>query len=761
MNFVKNKDLTPEFSISGLNAALCFILMITVLILYQPAASSQNPTTSIIGEEVFAALAQNSEVTVVVSLFPPQVSIYEISRYCSAIAFLQESVLDGLNPADYIVIHRFKSVPGLALRVKSADVLYQLALRSAVRRIDLDVGGRGGLDDSRYLVNADQAHSDGFTGSGSIVAVLDSGIDSDHPNLADALIDEHCFCYKPSGGCCPDGNNEQSGTGSAEDDHGHGTHVTGIITGDGNTAPLGIAPEVKIVAVKVLDSNNSFHSSSDIVAALDWIFYNRPDVDVVNMSLFTYAKFSDVCDETYSWTQALASAINNLRSIGILCVAIAGNDSLVGQIVAPGCISNCMAVGASNKNDYAASFSNSHELVDLFAPGVSIVSTGIDGGSKSMSGTSMAAPHVSATAAILKQKEPNLRPDDMESALETSPVDISDRAGLTRPRLDVAAALDAIITKFTISGQVTFNSEAVNVTDSMTIFSNDANNIIKISKKDQLSRSDLKPGKKAGMKVSEGLSGVVMEGLPDNPVTDTSGNYSVQVDQEWSGTVTPTKTGYTFNPSTSSYSNVTSDQTNQNYTASIIQYTLNISAGTGGTTNPSPWSYTYNSGTEVNITATPDIEYRFTVWTGDVPQGHESDNPLTMTMDSDKSVTAHFKTTGGDGPLEGEGGGCFIATAAYGSPSHPYVRILQDFRDKYLMPNKIGRRFVHFYYKYSPFVTDIIVRHKLLKAAVWVILLPLVAFSFSILHFGLPNTAFMLVFILVLQIVFILILGEK
>jgi len=705
MNYHKNKDLVLRLFIICLGIVPCFILLITVGIPYPLATSSQIAAPSVIGDEVIIALNQYSEVSVAVALYPPilSFSIHEIKKYNKDIADFQQSVLDGLDPAGYTVIHRFRSVPGLVLRIKSAHVLYHLASKPGVRRIDLDVGGKGGLDDSRPLINADQAHSQGFTGSGRIVAVLDSGIDSDHPDLAGALVDEHCFSYNPDGGRCPNGSSEQAGLGSAEDDHGHGTHVTGIITGDGITAPLGIAPDAKIVAVKVLDSNNSFYSSSDIVAALDWVLNNRPDVDVVNMSLYTYAVFDDVCDDYYAWTMNLASAINNLRDIGILCVAIAGNDHLIGQITAPGCISSCMAIGATDKDDFAASFSNSSELVDMFAPGVSIISTAMGGGSRSMTGTSMATPHVIAAAVILKQKKSNLQPSELESALKTSPVYITDAAGLIRPRLDVIAALDAVEPAITISGEVILDGGTT---------------------------KDL-------MTMTGGLNGVVMKGLSGSPVTDNLGNYSSKVRFGWSGIVTPAKTGYIFNPPNKSYSNVTSDQINQDYMASFVQYTLTINAGTGGTTYPEPGSYTHDSGTEVSVKAVPSSGYQFSGWTGDASG---TSNPITITMDSDKSITANFSAipsdeTGG-GEEGGKKGGCFIATAAYGSPLHPHLDILRDFRDKYLMPSKFGRKLVELYYKYSPFVANIIAKHRTLKVVVRIYLLPVIAFSYSMVHLG-------------------------
>ena len=171
-----------------------------------------------------------------------------------------------------------------------------------------------------------------------------------------------------------------------------------------------------------------------------------------------------------------------------------------------------------------------------------------------------------------------------------------------------------------------------------------------------------------------------------------------------------------------------------------------------GTTYPSGGIHEYEPGTEVTIKATP--QDRFHRWLGgDVPEGQEEDNPITITMDSHKSIRPSFWSYGGLGELLK--GSCFIATAAYGSPLHPYVETLREFRDSYLMPYKLGRALVDFYYKYSPFVGELIAKNKVLKAAVRIHLLPLVAFSYSMLHFGLLITAVMLVFIFGLPIFFV------
>ena len=183
------------------------------------------------------------------------------------------------------------------------------------------------------------------------------------------------------------------------------------------------------------------------------------------------------------------------------------------------------------------------------------------------------------------------------------------------------------------------------------------------------------------------------------------------------------------------------------------KYTLKISATTGGTTDPAPDTYEYYKNLEVQIEAIPNSGYELTGWSGDASG---TTNPIAITMDSDKSITANFSTIPsgdtGDGDGGGKKGGCFIATAAYGSQLHPHLDILRDFRDRYLMPKKFGRMLVSFYYKYSPFVADLIANNKVLKVIVQINLLPFVVFSYSLLHFGSVITAIMLAFIFMFPI---------
>jgi len=168
------------------------------------------------------------------------------------------------------------------------------------------------------------------------------------------------------------------------------------------------------------------------------------------------------------------------------------------------------------------------------------------------------------------------------------------------------------------------------------------------------------------------------------------------------------------------------------YSLCFGQRTLILSATSGGTTIPPPGTYVYDHAMRIDLRAFPDDGFNLNEWSGDASGRY---NPIAITMDSDKSVQANFTPY----PAEWEKvkkTPCFIATAAYESPSHPHVRILRDFRDKYLLTNTFGLELVDLYYKYSPFAANLIETNKGLKVVVRINLLPLVAVCFLIVNFG-------------------------
>jgi subtilisin family serine protease len=410
-----------------------------------PPASAQIALK--VGQGVEQALRRQGEARVVIALLEPsslKASRPDLSRVRSEVAALQDRVLAAVTTLDYRPRLRFQAVPALAGTVLSDAGLAKLAAHPSVARIDLDVGGSGGLAGSVPFIGANGWHAKAITGANVVVAVLDTGIDSDHDDLGDNLIQQECFLDNDGtidgSGLCPNGSDRQSGAGAAEDGAGHGTHVSGIITSRGTRSSVGVAPDAGIVSIKVLD-NSSFSGSfaffSEIVAALDFIINNRPDVRVINMSLGTFALFDGDCDASTAFNMAGATAIDTLRSRGVIAFASSGNNGSGTQMTSPACLRNVVSVGATDNNNIVASFANSNASTDIFAPGVNVVSAAIGNGTTPASGTSMASPHAAGCAALFIQSGEAVTPDQIEARLESSPVQVADATnGLTFPRID-------------------------------------------------------------------------------------------------------------------------------------------------------------------------------------------------------------------------------------------------------------------------------------------------------------------------------------
>lgn len=432
----------------------------TLLILL--SASTLASARATVATEVRSQLAAGGEMRVLVSFSIPDVDTRRKDDLRREVHAVQERALAALAGTGAAVRRRFDSVPAIALQI-DARALERLERLPFVRRVDLDAGGSGSLAQSGPLIRADAVRALGFTGAGLTVAVLDSGLDTDHADLGDDLTSQACFCSGAVGpsGCCPNGADTQVGAGAAEDDHGHGSNVAGIITSAGIVSSPGIAPDAAIVAVKVLDRNNTFCCSSDIVAGLDWIINNHPEVDIVNMSLGTFALFSGICDFSTAFTQAFAAAINTLRANGTAVFASSGNTGSGVQMTAPACVAAAIAVGAvydanvgsvsvfgctdtTTAADKVACFANSNIQTDLFAPGAPITSDYLANGLSTFYGTSQASPHAAGCAANLLQAWPGLTLLAMETRLKSTGVPVTDTTnGMSFPRIDCLAALNA------------------------------------------------------------------------------------------------------------------------------------------------------------------------------------------------------------------------------------------------------------------------------------------------------------------------------
>lgn len=237
------------------------------------------------------------------------------------------------------------------------------------------------------------------------VAIVDTGIDVKHPDLKDNL----------KGGVSTVGY-----TTSYKDDNGHGTHVAGIAAAiDNEIGVIGVGPQIDLYAVKVLDRRGSGWLS-DVIEGLDWAIQNG--MEVVNMSLGTS---SDV--------QSFKDAVQKVNAAGIVQVAAAGNNG--GAVIYPAAYPEVIAVSATDSTDTIASWSSRGPEIDLAAPGVNIYSTYKGSTYKTLSGTSMAAPHVTGTAALVLSVPTKC---DLDLDGKCSPAEVQQRLEVTAEDLGVS-----------------------------------------------------------------------------------------------------------------------------------------------------------------------------------------------------------------------------------------------------------------------------------------------------------------------------------
>ena len=387
----------------------------------------------------------------------------------AAIRARQQRALDAMPARRFRLKHRFESLSGFAGWATPQEIEALLA-HPEVESVYLDGTVRATLSQGSALIGASAAQGFGYTGAGVRVAVLDSGIDSDHPHLADDIAAQQCFCDdnpSPVMGCCPGGG--QTGA-SAEDDQGHGTSVAGIITSS-NPAGRGVAPDAEIVAVKVL-SGSGGGSFSDVAAGLDWVLTNRVllGIRVANLSIGDGVQYSNPNAFPCSGTNT-ANGIKALHSAGVSVFVSSGNSGFDNGLEFPACVSEAIAVGgvydaslgsvswcgstgctttlcvdSSTAADQFVCHSNSDELLDILAPDWRTDTTALGGGSRSFSGTSAASPYAAAEAALLLQADPALTPLQIESLLEShGPMVPNPGNGLSFRRSDVLAALASIV----------------------------------------------------------------------------------------------------------------------------------------------------------------------------------------------------------------------------------------------------------------------------------------------------------------------------
>jgi len=259
------------------------------------------------------------------------------------------------------------------------------------------------------------------TGGGATVAVVDTGVDSAHPDLAGQVLPGADFITGVEG--------------PITDPNGHGTHVAGIIAAAaGNGEGIaGVAPGARILPIRVLGANGGGYLSD---AANGIVYAADHGADVINLSISSTTSID-----------AMTNAIAYARSRGVVVVAAAGNMRANGSPASyPAADPGVIAVAATDSADRVASYSNAGDYVDVAAPGTAVLST-FPGGYRRLSGTSMAAPHVAGLAALVRAADRALGPDQVEQVIESSAADLGapgrdDDYGYGR--VDAAAALAAL-----------------------------------------------------------------------------------------------------------------------------------------------------------------------------------------------------------------------------------------------------------------------------------------------------------------------------
>jgi subtilisin len=367
------------------------------------------------------------------------------------IAQAQAALLNRI-PADHILNHKkFSYTPFMVMEVTSSG-LQTLMAGPKWTLIQEDKQYRMNLSQSAPLVGSTLIQSQGFGGAGQTIAIIDNGVDGNHPFLAGKVVAEACFSTtnKTFGAtsACPNKKNKQTGSGAARPyattilASEHGTHVAGIAAG-GNPGIsfTGVAPQASLIAIQAFSIFKGFTCDgkicaasflSDLISALEHVYSlrNKFTIASVNMSLGS-SLFSSTCDGEF-----LKVPIDLLRSAQIATISSSGNNGSSSALSSPACISSVVSVGSTTKSDTVSSFSNSASFLDLLAPGQSIQSSVPGGGLKFLSGTSLSSPHVAGAWAVMKDQVPAWSVSQVLANLKSWGVPVLDaRNGLTKPRL--------------------------------------------------------------------------------------------------------------------------------------------------------------------------------------------------------------------------------------------------------------------------------------------------------------------------------------
>ncbi len=356
---------------------------------------------------------------------------------------IKEQLLNHLDTHDLDELRTYSHLPMQALRLHSTSNLIKLLRHSSIQSIYPDEKLDYHLVQSLPLIQQTPVLDLSVSGQNTTIVVLDSGADYTHSDLGS--------CTSPGvpASCKVNVAIDIANDDGSLDDNGHGTNVSAIAART--------APDAKIAALDVSDGTSIL--SSDVIAGINWAISHQATYNIaaINISLGGTTTFSNPC----SLGNPYSTPVNSARNAGIVVVSSAGNNADSNGISAPACTPGIISVGSVYDANYgmldlgncqdATTFSdkivcnsNSASYLSLLAPGAIITA-----GGASFAGTSQAAPHVSAAAALLRSAYPNATTSEIEQKLLQSNTQITDtRNSVTKPRLDLFFALGAINDNF-------------------------------------------------------------------------------------------------------------------------------------------------------------------------------------------------------------------------------------------------------------------------------------------------------------------------
>ncbi|SSV32615.1 S8 family peptidase [Acinetobacter nosocomialis] len=373
-----------------------------------------------------------------------------------------ESVATGLERRNYIaankkniqsrfnrgagvqVLRDYNNLPIAFYRISNKEALVDLLNDPNVKAVYPNRINQATTMESLPLINQPQANTKGFNGTGSSVAVLDTGVNYLHSDFGCTAVNS------PSSTCRVVYAFDSAPDDGSLDDNGHGSNVSAIVSK--------VATKTKIIGIDVFRSGSAY--DSDILAGINWAVNNAKtyNIKAINLSLgIPGVKYKSECSNS-----SYATAFANARAAGVVPVVASGNDAFPDGISSPACVAGAVRVGAvydsniggvswgnpvkcsdpTTAADKVACFSNGGSLVTLLAPGAMITAGGY-----TMGGTSQATPHVAGAIALLRANSVTSTEtiDQTINRLKTTGKPITDsRTGLVFPRIDLLAATNGL-----------------------------------------------------------------------------------------------------------------------------------------------------------------------------------------------------------------------------------------------------------------------------------------------------------------------------